>query len=324
LENEVTPPILAVRGLCVRFRSGDAVVRAADEVSFDLRHGETLAIVGESGSGKSATAMSLLRLVEPSGGEVEFDGKDILRVSLSEVRKIRGRRIAMIFQDPSASLNPYMTIGAQMAEMTRMHLGHSRTEARDHAIRMLETVGIPDAAVRVDAHPHEFSGGMRQRAVIAMALSCDPEILIADEPTTALDVTVQAQILELIKDLKERTGMSVILITHDLGVVAGIADRVVVMYAGRVFEEASTEEIFSRPANPYTVGLLKCTPDPSKENGGKLYQIPGSPPDLADLPPGCPFAERCERAEAICRAEFPPFVEVGPGHRSLCHFADGG
>jgi len=305
----------------VRFRSGDAVVRAADEVSFELHRGETLAIVGESGSGKSATAMSLLRLVEPSGGEVEFDGKDIVRSSLTQVRKIRGRRIAMIFQDPSASLNPYMTIGAQMAEMTRMHLGHSRTEARDHAIRMLETVGIPDAAVRVDAHPHEFSGGMRQRAVIAMALSCDPEILIADEPTTALDVTVQAQILELIKELKERTGMSVILITHDLGVVAGMADRVVVMYAGRVFEETMTEELFSRPANPYTVGLLRCTPDPSSVNGGKLYQIPGSPPDLADLPPGCPFAERCERAEAVCRAELPPFVEVAAGHRSLCHFA---
>ena len=305
----------------MRFRSGDAVVRAADDVSFDLQQGETLAIVGESGSGKSATALSLLRLVEPSGGEVAFDGADILNASMSHVRKIRGRRIAMIFQDPSASLNPYMTIGAQMAEMTRMHLGHSRSEAREHAIRMLETVGIPDSAVRVDAHPHEFSGGMRQRAVIAMALSCEPEILIADEPTTALDVTVQAQILELIKDLKESTGMSVILITHDLGVVAGMADRVLVMYAGRVFEEASTHEIFSRPANPYTVGLLRCTPDPSKQNGGKLYQIPGSPPDLADRPPGCAFAERCERADTVCRTEPPPFVDVAPGHRSLCHFA---
>ena len=315
------PPILAVRGLSVRFRSGDAVVRAADDVSFELHKGETLAIVGESGSGKSAAAMSLLRLVDPAGGEVVFDGKDILRRPISEVRKIRGRRVAMIFQDPSASLNPYMTIGAQMAEMTRLHLGHSRAEAREHAVRMLETVGIPDAAMRVDAHPHEFSGGMRQRVVIAMALACGPEILIADEPTTALDVTVQAQILELIEHLKKRTGLSVILITHDLGVVAGMADRVVVMYAGRVFEEAATGDLFGRPANPYTIGLLRCTPGPSEANGGKLYQIPGSPPDLTDLPPGCPFAERCGRAESICRTEFPPFVDVAPGHRSLCHFA---
>ena len=317
----MTAPILSVRDLRVQFRSGAAIVRAADGVSFDLRKGETLAIVGESGSGKSATAMSLLRLVEPAGGEVVFDGRDILRSPLSETRKIRGRRISMIFQDPSASLNPYMTIGAQMAEMTRLHLGHSRSAAREHAMEMLETVGIPDAAARVDAHPHEFSGGMRQRAVIAMALSCDPEILIADEPTTALDVTIQAQILELIKDLKERTGMSVLLITHDLGVVAGMSDRVMVMYAGRVFEEAETGELFSRPANPYTVGLLKSTPDPSDETGGELYQIPGSPPDLANLPPGCPFVERCDRAEAVCRSEFPPFIEVSLGHRSLCHFA---
>ena len=317
----MNPPILSVRDLRVLFRSGETEVRAAEEVSFDLHKGETLAFVGESGSGKSATAMSLLRLVEPAGGAVVFDGKDILRSPASEIRKIRGRRIAMIFQDPSASLNPYMSIGAQMAEMTRLHLGHSRGEAREQAIRMLESVGISDAAARVDSYPHEFSGGMRQRVVIAMALSCGPEILIADEPTTALDVTVQAQVLELIKDLKERTGMSVIVVTHDLGVVAGIADRVVVMYAGRVFEEAATSELFARPANPYTIGLLNSTPHPSKEVGGKLHQIPGSPPDLANLPPGCPFAERCERAESICHAEFPRFVEVAPGHRSLCHFA---
>jgi oligopeptide transport system ATP-binding protein len=214
-----------------------------------------------------------------------------------------------------------MSIGAQMEEMTRLHLGHSSKAAREHAVKMLETVGIPDAAARVDAHPHEFSGGMRQRAVIAMALSCGPEILIADEPTTALDVTVQAQILELLKDLKQSTGMGVILITHDLGVVAEMADRVMVMYAGRVFEEAAIEELFSRPANPYTIGLLKSTIDPTEDIGGVLYQIPGSPPDLANLPPGCPFAERCDRAETICRAEFPPVVEVAPGHRSLCHFA---
>ena len=320
MESEINDTILSVRGLRTHFRTDNGIVRAADGVSFDLKKGETLAIVGESGSGKSATALSLLRLIEPEGGEVIFDGKDILGSPISEVRKIRGRRISMIFQDPSASLNPYMTIGEQMAEMTRLHLGHGRSEAHDHAIKMLEAVGIPDAETRIDAHPHEFSGGMRQRAVIAMALSCDPEILIADEPTTALDVTIQAQILELIKDVTEKRGMSVILITHDLGVVAGMADRVIVMYAGRVFEEARTDELFSSPANPYTIGLLKSTPDISESNG-ELYQIPGSPPDLADLLPVCPFSDRCDRAEAICRAEPPPFVEVIPGHRSLCQFA---
>ena len=320
MESEIKDTILSVRDLRTHFRTGDGIVRAADEVSFDLMKGETLAIVGESGSGKSATALSLLRLIEPEGGEVMFGGKDLLRSPIAEVRKIRGRRISMIFQDPSASLNPYITIGQQMAEMTRLHLGHSRREAREHAITMLEAVGIPDAHIRIDAHPHEFSGGMRQRAVIAIALSCDPEILIADEPTTALDVTVQAQILDLIRELKESRGMSVILITHDLGVVAGMADRVIVMYAGRVFEEARTVELFRSPANPYTVGLLKSTPDVT-DTEGELYQIPGSPPDLVNLPPGCPFSDRCDRAEAVCRAEFPPFVEVGPGHRSLCHFA---
>ena len=320
MESEIIDTILSVRGLRTHFRTEDGIVRAADDVSFDLMRGETLAIVGESGSGKSATALSLLRLIEPEGGEVLFDGNEILRSPISEIKMIRGRRISMIFQDPSASLNPYMTIGEQMAEMTRLHLGHGRREARDHAIKMLEAVGISDAHVRIDAHPHEFSGGMRQRAVIAMALSCDPQVLIADEPTTALDVTIQAQILDLVRDLKESRGTSVILITHDLGVVAGIADRVIVMYAGRVFEEAKTEDLYRAPANPYTVGLLKSTPGLT-ENSAELYQIPGSPPDLANLPRGCPFADRCERAEEICRIEFPPFVEVNPGHRSLCHFA---
>ena len=321
MESEINDTILSVRDLRTHFRTDDGIVRAADGVSFDLKKGETLAIVGESGSGKSATALSLLRLIEPEGGEVVFDGKNILRSPISEVRKIRGRRIAMIFQDPSASLNPYMTIGEQIAEMTRLHLGHGRWEARERAINMLERVGIPDASERIDAHPHEFSGGMRQRVVIAIALSCDPEILIADEPTTALDVTIQAQVLELITDLKESAGMSVILITHDLGVVAELADRVIVMYAGRVFEQAATQDLFHRSANPYTVGLLKSTPDLS-DSDAELYQIPGSPPDLANLPPGCPFADRCYRAEDKCRSEFPPFVEVSPGHRSLCHFAE--
>jgi len=218
------------------------------------------------------------------------------------------------------SLNPFMRISGQLMESTQLHLGHTRKQAYKHAIQMLEMVGIPDARTRVDGYPHEFSGGMRQRVMIAMALSCKPELLIADEPTTALDVTIQAQILELIKKLKQDTGTSVILITHDLGVVAGMTDYIMVMYAGKVFEQAPTRELFACPGNPYTKGLLRSVPDPTSEQGS-LYQIPGLPPDVAHLPPGCPFSPRCERAEDICRREFPPFVQLGTEHFSLCHFA---
>jgi oligopeptide transport system ATP-binding protein len=271
------------------------------------------------------TNLSIIRLIpNPPGkivsGEVVFNGQDLLLLSTEQVRRIRGRRIAMIFQDPMTSLNPFMKISRQLMEVTQLHLGHTRTQAYEHAIKMLETVGIPDARGRIDSYPHEFSGGMRQRVMIAMALSCEPELLIADEPTTALDVTIQAQILELIKKLKQETGTSVILITHDLGVVAGMTDHVIVMYAGKVFEQASTAELFSRPGNPYTKGLLRSVPDPTDEQG-QLYQIPGSPPDVAHLPPGCPFAPRCERAEEICQREFPPFVQLNEDHSSLCHFA---
>jgi oligopeptide transport system ATP-binding protein len=291
-----------------------------------LKQGETLGIVGESGSGKSVANLSIMRLIpNPPGkivsGSIMFDGRDVLKLSPREVRQIRGKRIAMIFQDPMTSLNPFMRVSKQLMEVTQLHLGHSRKEARAHAIKMLEHVGIPDAHQRVDSYPHEFSGGMRQRVMIAMALSCEPELLIADEPTTALDVTIQAQILELIKRLKAETGASVILITHDLGVVAGMTDHIIVMYAGKVFEQAATTELFERPANPYTRGLLRSVPDPTDEQG-QLYQIPGLPPDVAHLPPGCPFAPRCERAEDICRREFPPNVQVTPGHYSLCHFAN--
>jgi oligopeptide transport system ATP-binding protein len=219
------------------------------------------------------------------------------------------------------SLNPFMRIARQLAEVTERHLGHSRDEAHEHAVKMLEIVGIPDARERAEGYPHELSGGMRQRVMIAMALSCRPELLIADEPTTALDVTIQAQILDLIGTLKQEIGTSVILVTHDLGVVAGMADRIVVMYAGKVFESASTEDLFARPGNPYTEGLLLSMPDPLDETRGELYQIPGLPPDVARLPPGCPFAARCDRVQAICRTEFPPFVELTAGHHSLCHFA---
>jgi oligopeptide transport system ATP-binding protein len=318
--------ILSVNDLKTYFMTEDGVVKAVDGITFELTKGETLGIVGESGSGKSVTNLSVMRLVpEPpgkiAGGRITFDGIDVLNLPIDDVRKIRGKRIAMIFQDPMTSLNPFLKVSTQLMEVTRLHLGHNKAQAREHALKMLKTVGISDAEERIDGYPHEFSGGMRQRVMIAMALSCDPELLIADEPTTALDVTIQAQILELIKDLKARMGTSVILITHDLGVVAGMTDKIIVMYAGKVFEQAPTRELFATPANPYTKGLLKSVPDPAHEQGDPLYQIPGLPPDVAHLPPGCPFAERCERAEDICRREFPPFVEINADHHSLCHFA---
>jgi len=318
--------LLEVKDLRTHFWTEDGTVKAVDGISFDLLRGQTLGIVGESGSGKSVTNLSIIRLIpDPPGkivgGEVLFDGQDLLLLAPEEVRKIRGRRISMIFQDPMTSLNPFMRISRQLMEMTQLHLGHTKSQAYEYAVQMLETVGIPDARARARSYPHEFSGGMRQRVMIAMALSCKPELLIADEPTTALDVTIQAQILELIKKLKKDTGTSVILITHDLGIVAGMTDHLIVMYAGRVFERAPTRELFASPGNPYTKGLLRSVPDPTAEQG-KLYQIPGQPPDLTRLGPGCPFAPRCDRAQAICEKEFPPFVQLNAEHYSLCHFAD--
>ena len=318
--------ILSVKDLKTYFETEDGTVKAVDGISFDLERGETLGIVGESGSGKSVTNLSIIRLIpEPPGkivsGEILFDGEDIRALPIEQLRRIRGKRIAMIFQDPMTSLNPFMRISRQLMEITQLHLGYTKDQAYEHAVKMLETVGIPDARSRVDSYPHEFSGGMRQRVMIAMALSCEPELLIADEPTTALDVTIQAQILELIKNLKQETGTSVILITHDLGVVAGMTDHIIVMYAGKVFEQSPTRELFATPGNPYTKGLLRSVPDPTAEQGS-LYQIPGLPPDVAHLPPGCPFAPRCERAEEICHREFPPFVQLNEEHFSLCHFAE--
>src|SRR5215213_1993070 len=319
--------LLEVKNLRTYFDTEDGIVKAVDDVSFQLKRGETLGIVCESGSGKSVTNLSIIRLIpDPPGkivsGEVIFNGSDLLSLPNEAIRKIRGRRIAMIFQDPMTSLNPFMKISRQLMEMTQLHLGHTTRQAYDHAIKMLETVGIPDARARADNYPHEFSGGMRQRVMIAMALSCEPELLIADEPTTALDVTIQAQILELIKKLKVDTGTSVILITHDLGVVAGMTDHIIVMYAGKVFEQAPTRELFGSPGNPYTKGLLKSVPDPLHAEGTELYQIPGLPPDVAHLPSGCPFAPRCYRTEEVCRREFPPFVKLNAEHFSLCHFAE--
>ncbi len=318
--------ILTVNDLRTYFQTEDGIVKAVDGISFELEKGETLGIVGESGSGKSVTNLSVMRLIpEPPGkivsGDIVFDGVDVRGLSIDEMRKIRGKRMAMIFQDPMTSLNPFLKISTQLMEVTRLHLGHSKAEAYEHAVNMLRTVGIPAPERRIDNYPHEFSGGMRQRVMIAMALSCEPELLIADEPTTALDVTIQAQILELIKELKTELGTSVILITHDLGVVAGMTQKIIVMYAGKVFESAPTGELFKTPANPYTKGLLKSVPDPAHEEGTDLYQIPGMPPDVARLPPGCPFAERCERATDLCVAEFPPFVQINEDHHSLCHYA---
>ncbi|HEU4477480.1 MAG TPA: ABC transporter ATP-binding protein [Pyrinomonadaceae bacterium] len=317
--------LLEVSDLRTYFHTDDGTLKAVDGISFTLKRGETLGIVGESGSGKSVTNLSIIRLIpSPPGeivsGKVVFDGQDILGLSEAEVRKIRGRRIAMIFQDPMTSLNPFLKISRQLMEMTQLHLGHSKAQAWEHAIKMLETVGIPDARRRANEYPHQFSGGMRQRVMIAMALSCKPQLLIADEPSTALDVTIQAQILELIKRLKVETGTSVILITHDLGVVAGMTDHVIVMYAGKLFEQAPTRELFELPGNPYTKGLMRSVPDPTSEQG-RLYQIPGQPPDLTRLPNGCPFVPRCERAEDICHREFPPLVQLNENHHSLCHFA---
>src|SRR2546429_7548130 len=325
-ESRTNGNLLEVKDLRTYFETEDGTVKAVDGIAFKLKRGETLGIVGESGSGKSVANLSIMRLIlEPPGkivsGEILFGGRDLLKLSRREIRDLRGKRMAMIFQDPMTSLNPFLRISKQLMEVTRLHLGHTKAQAREHAIEMLEKVGIPDARERVDSYPHEFSGGMRQRVMIAMALSCQPELLIADEPTTALDVTIQAQILELIKTLKAETGASVILITHDLGVVAGMTDYILVMYAGKVFEQAPTNELFERPGNPYTRGLLRSVPDPLAEQG-KLYQIPGQPPDLTRLPAGCPFAPRCERAEEICRREFPPFVQLNSEHYSLCHFAN--
>ena len=319
--------LLSVRNLRTYFDEDGRVVKAVDGVSFDVGRGETLGIVGESGSGKSVTNLSIMRLIPSppgriAGGEVMFDGRDLLTLPDDEMRAIRGKRIAMIFQDPMTSLNPFMRIAHQLMEVTQLHLGHTRTDAREHAVRMLEMVGIPDARRRADGYPHEFSGGMRQRVMIAMALSCRPELLIADEPTTALDVTIQAQILELIKKIKDETGTSVILITHDLGVVAGTTNQVVVMYAGMIMERAPTARAVRAVRQSLHEGLARVgSRSDSASSGRSCTRFRGCRPTSPIWAPGCPFAPRCARAEAVCRETFPPFVELAPDHHSLCHFA---
>jgi oligopeptide transport system ATP-binding protein len=318
----VAEPILSVRNLRTRFPTERGVVTAVDGVSFDVEPGETLAIVGESGSGKSVTALSILRLVPTPGkvesGEVLLGGRDLTKLAEAEMRAIRGDRVAMIFQEPMSSLNPALRIGFQIAEPINVHRRVPWARALDKAVELISTVRVPDAEHRAQAYPHQFSGGMRQRAMIAMALACEPQLIIADEPTTALDVTVQAQILDLLKELASRANSALILITHDLGVVARYANRVAVMYAGRIVEMAPARELYARPKHPYTLGLMQSAPRLDGDASKRLVPIEGQPPDLAALPAGCAFAPRCRYAQDRCRSERPELRQVGERHQKAC------
>jgi oligopeptide transport system ATP-binding protein len=316
--------LLEVRNLRTQFFTQDGVVNAVNGINYTLNEGETLGIVGESGCGKSVSVMSLIRLIpSPPGkivdGEVMFEAQDLLKASDDEIRSIRGNKISMIFQDPMTSLNPVLTVGRQISEALELHLGMDKKQARARTIELLELVGIPSAADRVDNYPHQFSGGMRQRVMIAMGLSCNPQLLIADEPTTALDVTIQAQIVDLVKRLRDEIGMAIIWITHDLGVVAGLADRVIVMYAGYIVEEAAVKELYQNPRHPYTLGLLGSLPRLDEDRPVKLKSIEGLPPDLIDFPPGCPFYARCNYRLDQCLEAMPPLETVGVGHKAACY-----
>ncbi|MDR2029521.1 MAG: ABC transporter ATP-binding protein [Treponema sp.] len=318
-------PVLEVRDLKTSFFTQDGEIRAVRGVSFALEKGETLGIVGESGSGKSVTALSILRLLEERAktrGQVLFHGQDMIRLLKPALRNIRGRGISMIFQDPMSSLNPLVPVGRQIGEMISAHRRLRRDELRREVLGLLAEVKIPEPEKRYHAYPHEFSGGMRQRVMIAMALACKPEIMIADEPTTALDVTIQNQILNLLKNIQAEMGMSIIFITHDLGVVAELCSRIIVMYGGMILEEASAEDLFSRPAHPYTLGLLNSMPHLEMDKSQKLRPIPGSPPDMSHVPGGCPFSPRCAYVRRICLAKVPGFYTVGDKHRSLCWLHD--
>jgi len=318
-------PILELDDLQVQFATRGGMLHAVDGVSLSIAPGETLGLVGESGSGKSVTARAIMRLVPTppgiyAGGRILFEGKDLLTLSEGEMQRMRGGQISMVFQDPMTFLNPVYTAGEQVAEAIRTHQGASRAEAKAQTIELFRTVGIPNAEARFSAYPHELSGGLRQRVMISMALSSRPKLLIADEPTTALDVTIQAQILDLLRNLQQEFGMSILLITHDLGVVAEMCDKVAVMYAGRIVEEASIEPIFDDPGHPYTSGLLEAIPNAGSDSA-PFRPIPGSPPDLARLPQGCRFAPRCRYRQEICVSTPPPMVQIAPGHDALCHFA---
>lgn len=323
----MTEKVLAVDRLHVSFHSRDGEVKAVRGVRFDLEKGETLAIVGESGSGKSVTAKSLMGLLPKRNsmikeGQILFEGKDLLKYSKKEMQKVRGSEISMVFQDPMTSLNPTMPIGKQIMEGLRKHQELGKKEAFGKAMELLKLVGIPHAKERMKEYPHQFSGGMRQRVVIAIALACKPKVLIADEPTTALDVTIQAQILDLMKDLQKKTGTAIIIITHDLGVVANMAQRVAVMYAGEFIETGTVDEIFYEPKHPYTWGLLLSMPKLHVDRSVPLIPIPGSPPDLGDLPEGCPFAARCPHVMEVCRQFLPETIQVSDTHTVSCWLED--
>lgn len=314
--------MLQVDGLKTHFHTQDGTVHAVNGVSFDLHPGELLGVVGESGSGKSVTMMSLLKLIPmPPGeivdGEANFDDQNLLELDPDEIRNVRGGQIGFIFQDPMTSLNPVLTIGRQITESLELHTDLDKRGAKDRATELLDMVGIPDAASRLKSYPHELSGGMRQRVMIAIALACSPKVIIADEPTTALDVTIQAQIVAIVKDLRERLGTAVVWITHDLGVVAGLADRVLVMYGGRIVEEAPVRDLYATPLHPYTTGLLSSLPR-LDQKGQELISIPGQPPSLYAEPTGCSFAPRCAHAFDRCLNEVPELTEVRPGHRTAC------
>ncbi|MFF8783879.1 ABC transporter ATP-binding protein [Streptomyces sp. NPDC015125] len=318
------PPLLDVRDLRVEFRTRDGVAKAVNGVSYRVAPGQTLAVLGESGSGKSVTAQAVMGILDSppgfvTGGEIVFQGRDLLTLRKEERRKVRGAKMAMIFQDSLSSLNPVLTVGAQLGEMFQVHEGMSRKDARGRAVELMERVGIPAARQRVGDYPHQFSGGMRQRIMIAMALALGPDLIIADEPTTALDVTVQAQVMDLLAELQRELTMGLILITHDLGVVADVADTIAVMYAGRIVETAPVHQLYRAPAHPYTRGLLDSIPR-LDQKGQRLYAIKGLPPNLTAIPPGCPFHPRCPLAQDVCRTDLPPLYEAGPGRASACHF----
>jgi oligopeptide/dipeptide ABC transporter ATP-binding protein len=315
--------LLDVKDLETQFQTREGIVHAVNGVSFNLQEGETLGIVGESGCGKSVSMLSMLRLIpSPPGkvvnGSATYVHQDLLKMSDEEIRHIRGAQISMIFQDPMTSFNPVLTIGRQVAEPLEIHMGLAHKAALDRSAELISMVGIPNAKDRLDDYPHQFSGGMRQRAMIAMALACNPQVLIADEPTTALDVTIQAQIIELVKRLRDELGMAIIWITHDLGIIAGLADRVAVMYAGYIIEEAHVKELYHNPQHPYTLGLLGSLPSITEERNERLVSIDGLPPVLMEKPDHCPFAPRCKYAIERCWKENPPLLQVAPDHRAAC------
>lgn len=316
-------PLLDVQGLETQFRTPEGIIHAVNGVSFGLKEGETLGVVGESGCGKSVTMLSMLRLVAmPPGkivaGKAFFHGQDLLAMNSEEIRQVRGAQIAMVFQDPMTSLNPVLTIGKQLEEPLLLHMGMDKKHAKNRSIELLEMVGIPRAGERLNDYPHQFSGGMRQRVMIAMALSCNPQILIADEPTTALDVTIQAQITDLVKRLRDELGMAIVWITHDLGVIAGLAQRVIVMYGGYIIEEAQVNDLYANPTHPYTIGLLGSLPRLDSKTNEKLFSIEGFPPVLFNKPTACPFAPRCKWVMDRCWKENPALEEVSPEHKVAC------